>query len=303
MIKFIGLFWYPGSAGDFVQSLLLSERQYLGFFQKFNTTSSGRVVAKKNIKIFIKKFFNPTHLYDRIWKNNDIALLKKIANDNPTQTLIIPTHRIENINFLKKKLKNFHSIGIIYKKNMYPIVLKNFCKKIVSDNIWVNKTKFNQKYDTKIDQYYKNKNMFGEFFFKEKLKYGFLMKNESTKQFDYAIDLEDIYIGNISSLKKFIKMDRTKKEIINKWLSLQSKIHRFYFPLTKELKESLGFNSKAKKKYYNNVALDNFDNILIQNYIKIKKNINVLNNVPKFKNLKSASIFFKKYINNCHGTD
>jgi hypothetical protein len=290
MIKFIGLFWYPGSGGEFIQSLLLLEKQYIGFQEKFSLTPSGRVLEnKKNIQIFNKKFFYPHHLYNRIWRNSDIPLLEKISKNYPNQTLIIPTHMIENINFLKKRLKNFYSLGITYKKNMYPIVLKNYCKKIVSDSSY--KIKFKETYNKKIHQYFKNKNIFGEYFFKQELKSNNnFIKQEAKNCFDYHINLEDIYIKNFSSLKKLIKIDRSKKEKINNWLSLQSKIYQSYFPLNQELKEALGFNSKAKKKYYKNLPLDNYDNILLQRYIKANKNINM----PQFKNLASALFFFKK---------
>lgn len=300
MSKFLGLFWSPGSAGDLIQSIILSDQRYIGFFNSFKLSTLGNITSKKNYKLFEKKIFCREHLYSKIWKNYDLLLLEKISKIYPNKTILIPTHRLSNIFFFKNKLKNFKSIGVSYTKSMFPIVLKNFCKKKIADKNWQN-TEFIKKNSSQFDQYFKEKKFFKYFFFKKILRNqnNFLIEKHVCNDFDYNINLEEIYTNKFITLKKLINFDQVKKKMIADWISKQSVIHRYDFSLSQDLKTALGFNPMSNYRKHNlDVKLDIFDNILLKNYFKNK----LACPVPTFNDLAEAINFFNS-INNSHGTD
>ena len=265
MSNIIILYWQSGSCGDFVQSELLSDPDnYSGVVKNFIVTDSGRTLPK--IDLFFKQVFDHPleQWYNRSWSTADCELLYNyVINTLKCKNFIIPTHRLDQLPILQQSIPGSKTMGITYPKNMFPLVLKNWCKKVVPLD-----TQINKKYNQPMHQLMKNKNTFGEFVLIEQLRHGTNIQPEVNSVFDINLSLEDLFCGDSQE-----------------WLTTQNRLHQYQFDLHPTLKQALGYNSKATVPGPENLLLDTFDNILIRAHCPEVT-------VPVFKFLSEANAFF-----------
>jgi hypothetical protein len=166
---------------------------------------------------------------------------------------------------------------------MFPIVLKNWCKKVAQTDPYLGKI-----YNQPVHQYLKNNNVFGEFVLKEQLRFGTRLRTSVEDVFDVAISLEKLYLADLSDIHLLISDQSTVYDNVHRWLSAQGEIQQYCFTVHTNLKDAIGYNSKAVIAGKSNIKLDSFDNILIKEYF-LKNTL--IKNVPIFKTLKQADTF------------
>lgn len=281
MNKVAILYWEPGSCGDFVYSLLLANPSEYQCITKFSSVDNqGRI--NPTISVFFKDNFehSPGQWYLRTWTNRDIELLIKFVVSNQTCT-VVPTHRVDQARFLQSQIPGSVIFGITYPPNMFPLVLKNWCKKVAPYDKAVQKI-----YNQPIHQYFRNKNIFGEFVLSEQLQFGSDIKTSVDANFDINISLEEIYSKNLSTLNALFHNHDHVKDLFDCWLIRQSNIHQHQYKLPEILQQALGYNSTASHTDNLNIKLDLFDNKLIHHQTQLH---------PKkhFKTLQQAVDFFK----------
>ena len=281
MFNIIILYWEPGSGGDFIQSLLLSDNQYRGVVTNFNFTKSGRI--SPTLDLAFKESFGSNLWYFKKWSDEDCCALADIIKAENITQFVIPTHRFDQISVLKKYFSNSISVGITYPKNMFPIVLKNWCKKVAQTDPYLDKI-----YNQPVHQYLKNNNVFGEFVLKEQLRFGTRLRTSVEDVFDVAISLEKLYVADTSDINLLIKDQSTIHDNMHRWLAAQGEIQQYCFTVHPNLKDAIGYNSKAFRSAKSTIKLDSFDNILIKEYCSTKT---LIKNVPTFKTLKQADTF------------
>lgn len=284
MTKILIFYWEPGSCGDFVNRLLLERPlEYQGVQEKITLSDQGRVVPKIT-KFFIENFSSdPTQWYFRTWTTADCALLANFVGQLECAWFVIPTHRLDQVAFLKSQFENNNSMGITYPNNMFPLVLKNWCKKVAAFD-----TAIQEIYSKPVHQYLRDKNKFGEFVLFEQLTYGTRIKPSVENTFDIEISLEDIYSAELSGLKSLFKDSEHVDHLFNNWAQHQSIMHSCCYDIPETLRNSLGHNSRSKRHGELSLCLDTFDNILIKHYFNTK-------DIPNFKTLQQAADFFKHY--------
>jgi hypothetical protein len=282
MNKVVILYWEPGSCGDFVYSLLLATpREYYGVVNFSPVNTQGRITP--TLLPFFKNNFDhdPEQWYLRTWTTEDITILNKFVSDTQT-CVVVPTHRSDQAQFLRSQIPRSLIYGITYPPNMFPLVLKNWCKKVAPYS-----PALQTIYDQPIHQYFKNKNIFGEFILSEQLKFGSKIKLSVENILDVNISLEDIYSKNLSTLNSLFTDHDHVKSMFDRWISQQSSIHQSQYKIPEILQRALGYNSTASYVDTLNVDLDFFDNKLIQNQTQLSYSNKY------FKTLQQAADFFK----------
>jgi hypothetical protein len=284
MTKVLIFYWEPGSGGDFVNRLLLERPlEYQIVQEKLTLSGQGRFIP--NIKRFFVDQFgcDLNKWYFRTWTAEDCALLADLITDMKCPWFVIPTHRLDQVNMLKSQFKNSSSMGITYPDNMFPLVLKNWCKKVAAFD-----PAFQEIYNKPVHQYFRDNNRFGEFALSEQLSYGTRLKPCVNNTFDIGISLEDIYCSELSVLKSLFNDSEHVDHLVNDWLSCQSSMHSYCYDIPETLRKLLGHNAKSVLKGDLSVCLDTFDNTLIRHYFDKK-------NIPNFKTLQQAADFFNQY--------
>ena len=275
------LYWEPGSCGDFVYSLLSAnscEYQSIANFASIN--GQGRITP--TISTFFKDNFihHPGQWYLRTWTSEDIVILNKFIDSKQTCT-VIPTHRLDQARFLQSHIAGSVLVGITYTTNMFLLVLKNWCKKVGPyDN------ELQKIYNQPIHQYFRNKNIFGEFILSEQLKFGSTLAPSVNANFDVSIPLEDIYSKNLSTLNSLFLNHDHVKDMFDRWIAQQNSIHQYQYKIPEILQQALGHNLTASYTDILNIELDLFDNQLIQYHAQ-------LDSKKYFKTLQQAADFFK----------
>jgi hypothetical protein len=288
MPKLVILYWEPGSGGDFVQQLLLEQpNQYQGIVEEFVLTEQGRLYPKLK-KFFIDNFENEyDQWYLRKWSTSDCAVLSKFISTLNCDCFVVPTHHYEQLEFLQSQFNNSISIGIQYPKNMFPLVLKNWCKKFAS-----NRAVVQERYNQPFHQALKNRNIFGEFILSEQLKCNSVAKDYVDQTFDVSISLENLYSYNISVLHNLFPDSAHVDKMYNNWISKQNPLHRYCYHIPLLLQHALGHNSQAAVTGNNDLTLDAYDNILIKHHCNTQT---TLKSIPNFKTLQQAADFFEEH--------
>jgi hypothetical protein len=282
MPSIVVFYWEPGSCGDFVNQLFLERpSEYQGVIENTILTDQGRV-SPRLTKFFVENFSsNPNQWYLRDWSTPDCDKLLSFVSNLNCKYFVLPTHRLDQVSFLKSQFKNSTSIGITYSDNMFPLVLKNWCKKVSASEPNIQKI-----YNSPLHQNLRLKNKFGEFMLTQQLTYGTGLRSKVENIFDVEISLEDIYNSDLSALKALFRDNSHVDHFFNIWIQHQSKIHSGCFDVPDIIKHSLGYNSKSKTPGDLTLCLDTFDNILIRHRHGVK-------GIPNFKTLQQAADFFK----------
>jgi hypothetical protein len=284
MTNILIFYWEPGSGGDFINRVLMERPlEYQGVQEKITLSDQGRFVPKIT-KFFAENFSSdPKQWYFRTWTAADCALLADFVSDLDCPWFVIPTHRLDQVEVLKAQFKHSSSMGITYPNNMFPLVIKNWCKKVAAFA-----PDLHEIYNQPVHQYLRDKNKFGEFMLSEQLTRGTRLKTSVKNTFDIEISLEDIYSAKLSALKSLFKDSEHVDHLFNHWIQHQSIMHSYCYDIPETLRNSLGHNSRAKQQGDLSLCLDTFDNILIRHYFNTK-------NIPNFKTLQQAADFFRHY--------
>lgn len=284
MPKIIVLYWEPGSCGDFVSQVLLGcPAEYQGIMEKMHLTEQGRVSPRLK-KFFVEKLGgNTDQLYLREWSLRDCDIISNFVVNLDCKYFVLPTHRIDQVDFLKSQFDQSISMGITYPKNMFPLILKNWCKKVAASDTGIQKI-----YNDPVHHYLQLKNKFGEFVLTEQLKYGSKIKTNVENAFNIEIPLEDLYNSSLDCLYTLFYNNSHVDYFFNDWIQRQNKIHRYCYNIPDILKQALGYNSKSKDHGELAVCLDIFDNMLIKHHCSRF-------DLPTFKTLQQAADFFKHY--------
>jgi hypothetical protein len=285
VVKIIIFYWERGSCGDFVNSLLMSKPlEYQSIIENFVLTEQGRV-ATRLLSFFVQNFDHvPGQWRARTWSVRDCEILSQYVDILDCNTFVIPTHRLDQIEFLQSQFSNSITMGITYPKNMFPLVLKNWCKKTIPTDTAIQKF-----YNQPMHRYLQDKNMFGELILSEQLKFGNEFEPCVDKKFDISICLEDLYNNNLSVLESFFQDPGHVESHYNSWIHYQNYIHRYQYNLPSILHQALGYNSKSNRPGNTDCNLDTFDNILITHYCKTHT---LLTHIPRFNTLQQALTFF-----------
>lgn len=171
-------------------------------------------------------------------------------------------------------------MGITYPSNMFPLVLKNWCKKIAEFD-----DALKEIYNQPVHEYLREKNKFGAFVLSEQLTYGTRIKNSVDNVFDIEISLEDIYSSQLSNLKSLFQNSDHVDDIFDNWIQQQSIMYRYFYDVPETFLQSLGYNSRATRPGNLSVHLDMFDNVLIQKHFHTT-------DIPNFDTLQEALDFF-----------
>ena len=276
------MYWEPGSGGDLVQRLLLALPNWSGVIDRFSLDDKGR--AKPAFKTeFLKQFSHvPMNWNKRTWAVEDCRLLENMIADEATDYFIVPTHLFEQAEFLKSQIPGSKTLGVTYSKEMFPAVLKNWCKKIAATDPEIYKI-----YNNPLHQKLKAKGVFGEFVLSEQLKFGTIIKPSVEHTFDFAVGLEELYAGNLHSLRDFVDQGTTIHYA--QWLEKQNPLQRYTYNIHPELKKALGYNTQATQTGNQNQELDIYDNILIKHHLSPTY---TKDKIPRFKTLHEADNFF-----------
>lgn len=286
MAKVIIFYWEPGSCGDFVNSLLLSQpSEYQSVAENFVHTEQGRLQPKMS-KFFVENFNHvPKQWYQRTWSVEDCRILCDFISSVNCNSFVIPTHRADQIEFLQSQFSNSTTMGITYPKNMFPLVLKNWCKKVAPTDIAMQEI-----YSQPLHKYLNTKNKFGEFVLSEQLKHGTNIRSCVGETFDVSISLEDLYNNNLSTVESLFQNREHVAQQYTNWFQHQNYLYSYQYDLPSILYQALGYNSKSTRPGNLDYNLDIFDNILITQYCN---NHTSLTQIPQFNTLHQASTFFK----------
>ena len=285
MKNIVCLYWAPGSCGDLIQHLLMSTNQFRGLAKEYVLDQTGR--TKPIIDEYIKELFPSAdgNWFDRNWYTKDLDNLKKISNE---KSFIIGTHRQSQLDFLKENLGNdITTIGITYSKSMFPLIIKNFCKKVAPTDKII-KGLLSTQENSKLIDYMSKHNLFGEYFLDQKIKFfDFTIPiaeyNDNT--YDITIELEDIYNNNLHQLSDVLTDNSFN--IFNSWYQRQDNLYKFKFQHNQQYIECIGYNSKATVESNEELSFSAMDSILIKHYF-LKHNIN--HPIPK-SNIELVKIF------------
>jgi hypothetical protein len=286
MPKILIFYWEPGSGGDFVNRLLLERPlEYQGVHDKFTLTDQGRFIP--SIINYFTSNFSSEHQqwYNRTWTESDCAKVADYVLQLKCNWFVIPTHRSDQIVFLKSQFKNSYSMGITYPDHMFPLVLKNVCKKVLAFD-----TTTQEIYNQSIHKYLQDKKKFGEFVLWQQLIYGTKVKRYVEDTFDIALPLEDLYNLELYAIKSLFQNSKHVDDLFTNWFHNQSNLHSYSYDIPKTLQQALGYNSRSIFHGDLSLHLDTFDNILIKHYFNKK-------NIPSFKTLQQAADFFKDHSN------
>ena len=104
--------------------------EYQSIIENFVLTEQGRVVPRL-LSFFVQNFDHvPGQWRARTWSVRDCEILSQYVDILDCNTFVIPTHRLDQIEFLQSQFSNSITVGITYPKNMFPLVLKIGVKKL-----------------------------------------------------------------------------------------------------------------------------------------------------------------------------
>ena len=287
MARVVVFYWESGSCGDFVNSLLLSRPlEYQGVMeQNIVHTDQGRVKTKIS-NFFVENFdHKPKQWLLRTWSAQDCERLSELIHTLDCETFVIPTHRLDQVDFLQSQFDHSSTMGITYPENMFPLVMKNWCKKVAPTDAGIQEI-----YNGTFHKYFKNKNSLGELVLSDQLRYGTKLRSCVDKDFDVFISLEDLYNKELSAVESLFQDHSHIEQHYTHWIQKQNYIHSYQFDLPEVLKQALGYNARSLRPGDQNCNLDTFDNILITHYCTTN---NILTKIPRFNTLQQALNFFK----------
>lgn len=282
MSRILVLYWAPGSGGDLVQSLLLTDSGYQGAVAGFSASAQGRVIPTIDDR-FLELFAQDQEgWYAREWTDSDCELIGSMVIGD--KTLILPTHDLRQVDFLRSRFGSCMTVGLTYLNSFFPLVLKNWCRKVGFDDVGVK-----DHYNLPWHQNLRRKGVFGQFLLGEQLRFGSRVPHSVDCGFDVCINLEDLYVGECKSLLSLMHWQDRAAKMYQRWLDDQSLLHRYRYPIVPALSQALGINHKAAKRETLEIALDGFDYQLIKHYCRQHGNHDP---VPAFSTLGEANVFF-----------
>jgi hypothetical protein len=279
MTKTFLLHWVPGSGGDMIRAVLVQS----GMFSNSESGTidyNGRSV--RTLDSTLEKLFPSVgagwHNLD--WTKQDLGKLEDLVQSSQ-RPWIIGTHKFEQLKFLKDTLKTpVVTIGINYGPTMYPAVIKNWCKKAATES-YENDQIYSKSHPVLMPKL-KEQGLWPEFMLKEILNHIDNIPKSMNFDFDVAVQLEQLYNGNLDCLKAFV--NKNSLSVFDAWINKQDDLYKFYFPASNTYKQILGYNSLAINKINSLIQLSSLDQILIQHFCK-KHNLNKPSSIQTHQDL------------------
>lgn len=284
MSKLVCLFWVPGSCGDLVRQLLINTGQYSNQ-SKTVVNEVGRVLPSVD-PYLIEQFPTPADVswHNRTWYPEDIVKLKQISNKS-TLPFIIGTHRLDQLDLIKDSIDDCLTIGVTFNNDLYPAVIKNWCKKASESSLETNL--IYKKSHPILSEKFKEKGLYSEFMLLEILKHINNIPKQITPRFDINVNLGEILNSDLSSLAGFLTQDSVA--IFDQWYLLQDPLYKYKFECNDDYINALGYNHCATTVCHHDINLSRLDHILISQYCKTK---NLVSPTRPLETHTEATLFF-----------
>jgi hypothetical protein len=276
MKNLVCLYWTPGSCGDLIQSLLITTKMFSGLAKEYVLDHNGR--ANPVVDDYIKKLFpsKENSWFNRIWEEKDLENLKKISKE---KTFIIGTHQQAQLDFLKNNLGNeITTMGITYSKSLFPLIIKNFSKKVAPYDKNTIELMSGKK-NIKLVNFMIEHKIFDAYFLDQQFKFfdfTIPIPEFNDREYDINIELEDIYNNNLSNLKSML--DDSSFNMFDSWYQRQDNLYKFKYSSNQRYVDCIGYNHKATISMDEEIKFSPLDIILIKHYF-LKNKIN--HQIPK----------------------
>jgi len=263
MTKLVCLYWVPGSVGDTVRQMLISTGNYANHLTG-TTNVDGRTMPTVDPYLF-EQFPTLTNIgwHNKIWSVDDLDRLQKIANTS-AKPYIIGTHQLDQFKLIKSTVDQCVGIGITYNTNLYPAVIKNWCKKAASDSPEAREI-YNKSHPV-LSKKLREKGLFPKFMLTELLKYVNNIPKQVLPEFDVNVNLGDVLNADLSALTDFLTPASIK--FFDYWYTLQDPLYKLKFEHNADYVNALGYNYCATTPCNEEIILSNLDQLLISHYCK-----------------------------------
>jgi len=261
MNKIILFYWVPGSCGDIVKNLLNFEKN------SFEISQSGRSLPATDTDL-ITLFPWDTKLgwYNRQWSQSECQQLVEYQQKEKRR-IIIGTHSQEQLLFLKNNLGNqAFTMGITYSENLYPSVIKNWCKKCAANDYGVDQVYSNSH--PVLSKKFKNAGIYDQFILQEILRNTNNTPLEIENKFEHNISLGKIFNRDLSDLSELVDIQKIQTQF-DQWFNLQDPLYRYKFPVNDLYVDAVGYNFDAQQEIDSTIKLTALDHVLIRHYCKV----------------------------------
>ena len=285
MKNIVCLYWAPGSCGDLIQYLLIKTNMFSGLAKEYVLDPSGR--AKPIVDDYIQKLFpfKEDSWFNRTWDEKDLDNLKKLSKE---KSFIIGTHQQSQLDFLKHNLGNeITTMGITYPKSLFPLIIKNFSKKVAPYDKSIIELMSGEKNIKLVNFMFEHK-IFDAYFLDQQFKFfdfTIPIPEFNDSSYDIDIKLENIYNNDLSELKSLLNEESFN--IFNLWYQKQDNLYKFKYHINQQYIDCIGYNSKATISMDEEIKFSPLDSILIKHYF-LKHKIN--HSIPK-SNIELVEIF------------
>lgn len=252
------MYWVPGSCGDLLQQVLSMHADwYTG--SHFSLDHNGRWQRQVD-KDFRQAY--PAESNQWLWRSWTTQELDSLLL-LPAAQVAIGTHSIDELRKIKQHLgSKVTTVGVTYNKNMYPAVLKNFCAKVGEADPKLNS--IYSKAQPELYQKLKQNNLFGPKLLKDLLKSGNLIPKQQLDEFDVAVDLEKILLGDLGWANQWLTQQSA--EHVANWTVLQDPLYSTAIVANQHYSKCLGLNSQATKLDSNPINLNTYHHTLIHHH-------------------------------------
>lgn len=194
----------------------------------------------------------------RDWSNSELNVLLSWGNKN----IAIGTHSIDQVRKIKAHLSDrVTTIGVTYGENLYPAVIKNFCTKVGNADPALHL--IYQQANPALYAKLKEQNLLGLKVLKDCLSNKTVVPRQQSNEFDIAVDLEHILLGNLGWFNQWLT--QAGKEHLSAWLALQDPLYSTAIAANEDYIKCLGVNTQATAQS-ESIELNAYHNILIQHH-------------------------------------
>ena len=255
------MFWVPGSCGDILQHVL-SQNPGVCTGANYDLNAHGRTTRTMTHEFNVLFPSTPNQWLFRTWTAQDCDRLVDLAK---SQTVVIGTHDYNQMKFLKEHLNSsIETVGIAYDQAMWPIVLKNFCRKVAEFDSNINS--IYQSQNPSLYKKFKKNNLFGAWVLQDQLLHSIKIPNTVDYLFDHTIGLDRLLTGDIQWVSQFQISEPLL--LFQQWLSVQNLFGRTKISDNPDLIACLGHNKEATNEHPLPIILDNYDKIFIKHHVK-----------------------------------
>lgn len=229
----------------------------------YSLGAGGRAVPQPDFARFQSLYPADLKMYFKDWSSHDLALALDAAK--PGVPFIIGTHRIDQIIKIPSVVAAT-TIGITYPRTMFPLVIKNWCKKNVNDSTEMHQIYFKDK--RALFNKLQTNNLIGPYILKQQITANNCnIPKYVDHRFDIALELEDILNHNLSAIDSML--DQDAYQVFDEWYSSQDCLYKQHISSNQHYVACLGSNQKVSSHSDLPIRLSDYDQILVANYCKV----------------------------------